>query len=67
MHKLKKINLVIIMNPCDVLSSVFSFLTRLFADVLNDIAMFMEILAPYSPAFFTLIVCTAGIFKVKHT
>ncbi|TMS15364.1 RUS1 family protein C16orf58-like protein [Larimichthys crocea] len=36
---------------------------RLFADVLNDIAMFMEILAPYSPAFFTLIVCTAGIFK----
>ncbi|CAJ1076333.1 RUS1 family protein C16orf58 homolog [Xyrichtys novacula] len=36
---------------------------RLFADVLNDIAMFMEILAPYFPPFFTLIVCTAGIFK----
>ncbi|XP_035511530.1 RUS1 family protein C16orf58 homolog [Morone saxatilis] len=36
---------------------------RLFADVLNDTAMFMEILAPYFPAFFTLIVCTAGIFK----
>lgn len=36
---------------------------RLFADVLNDIAMFMEILAPYFPAFFTLIVCTAGVFK----
>lgn len=36
---------------------------RLFADVLNDIAMFMEILAPYFPAFFTLILCTAGIFK----
>ncbi|XP_075998962.1 RUS family member 1 isoform X2 [Genypterus blacodes] len=36
---------------------------RLFADVLNDIAMFMEILAPYFPVFFTLIVCTAGIFK----
>ncbi|XP_045891902.1 RUS1 family protein C16orf58 homolog isoform X2 [Micropterus dolomieu] len=36
---------------------------RLFADVLNDIAMFMEILAPFSPACFTLIVCTAGIFK----
>lgn len=27
--------------------------------------MFMEILAPYFPACFTLIVCTAGIFKVK--
>ncbi|KAK2833073.1 hypothetical protein Q5P01_016962 [Channa striata] len=36
---------------------------RLFADVLNDIAMFMEILAPYFPPCFTLIVCTAGIFK----
>ncbi|XP_029912758.1 RUS family member 1 [Myripristis murdjan] len=36
---------------------------RLFADVLNDVAMFMEILAPNFPACFTLIVCTAGIFK----
>ncbi|KAK5913823.1 hypothetical protein CgunFtcFv8_008315 [Champsocephalus gunnari] len=36
---------------------------RLFADVLNDIAMFMEISAPYFPAGFTLIVCTAGVFK----
>ncbi|XP_029013995.1 RUS1 family protein C16orf58 homolog [Betta splendens] len=36
---------------------------RLFADVLNDIAMFMEILAPYFPTCFTLIVCTAGVFK----
>ncbi|XP_034046722.1 RUS1 family protein C16orf58 homolog [Thalassophryne amazonica] len=36
---------------------------RLFADVLNDVAMFMEILAPYFPTSFTLIVCTAGIFK----
>ncbi|KAM6905128.1 RUS family member 1 [Xenentodon cancila] len=36
---------------------------RLFADVLNDTAMFMEILAPYFPACFTLIVCTAGVFK----
>ncbi|XP_028670774.1 RUS1 family protein C16orf58 homolog [Erpetoichthys calabaricus] len=36
---------------------------RLFADVLNDIAIFMEIVAPAFPACFTLIVCTAGIFK----
>ncbi|XP_057673052.1 RUS1 family protein C16orf58 homolog [Corythoichthys intestinalis] len=36
---------------------------RLFADILNDIAMFMEILAPFYPACFTLIVCTSGIFK----
>lgn len=38
---------------------------RLFADILNDIAMFMEILAPYFPAFFTLIMCVSGIFKVR--
>lgn len=36
---------------------------RLFADVLNDIAMFIEIAAPHFPPFFTLIVCIAGIFK----
>ncbi|XP_051904196.1 RUS1 family protein C16orf58 homolog [Hippocampus zosterae] len=36
---------------------------RLFADILNDIAMFVEILAPFFPAWFTLIVCTSGIFK----
>ncbi|KAJ8250859.1 hypothetical protein GJAV_G00214030 [Gymnothorax javanicus] len=36
---------------------------RLVADILNDIAMFMEIIAPHFPAFFTLIVCTAGVFK----
>ncbi|KAK0153743.1 RUS1 family protein C16orf58 [Merluccius polli] len=36
---------------------------RLFADVLNDFAMFMEIVAPSFPTSFTLIVCTAGIFK----
>ncbi|XP_011602569.2 RUS family member 1 [Takifugu rubripes] len=36
---------------------------RLFADILNDVAMFMEILAPYFPAFFTLVMCVSGIFK----
>lgn len=39
---------------------------RLFADILNDVAMFVEILAPNFPACFTLIVCTAGIFKVHN-
>nr|XP_049601251.1 RUS1 family protein C16orf58 homolog isoform X5 [Syngnathus scovelli] len=36
---------------------------RLFADILNDVAMFMEILAPFFPAWFTLIACTSGLFK----
>lgn len=61
----KKKGSLVIMNPFDVLYPFFLFLPRLFADVLNDIAMFMEILAPYFPACFTLIVCTAGIFKVN--
>ncbi|XP_068509447.1 RUS family member 1 isoform X3 [Syngnathus scovelli] len=32
-------------------------------DILNDVAMFMEILAPFFPAWFTLIACTSGLFK----
>ncbi|XP_030066325.1 RUS family member 1 isoform X1 [Microcaecilia unicolor] len=36
---------------------------RLFADILNDVAIFMEIVAPAFPACFTLIICTAGLFK----
>ncbi|XP_068606093.1 RUS family member 1 isoform X1 [Brachionichthys hirsutus] len=35
---------------------------RLVADVLNDVAMFMMILAPHFPACFTTIICIAGIF-----
>eukprot|EP00079_Xenopus_tropicalis_P030575 XP_012826634.1 PREDICTED: RUS1 family protein C16orf58 homolog [Xenopus tropicalis] len=36
---------------------------RLFADLLNDIAIFMEIMAPVFPSCFTLTVCAAGVFK----
>ncbi|XP_060112605.1 RUS family member 1 [Heteronotia binoei] len=36
---------------------------RLFADILNDVAILMEILAPAFPACFTLIVCISGFFK----
>ncbi|CAI9609850.1 unnamed protein product [Staurois parvus] len=37
---------------------------RLFADVLNDMAIFMEIVAPVFPSCFTLMVCTAGTLQV---
>ncbi|XP_075438463.1 RUS family member 1, partial [Ascaphus truei] len=36
---------------------------ELFADVLNDAAIFMEILAPVFPSCFTLTVCAAGVCK----
>lgn len=36
---------------------------RIFADVLNNISLFMEILAPHFPAFFTLTVCIARVFR----
>ncbi|KAM4698028.1 RUS family member 1 isoform 2-T2 [Rhinophrynus dorsalis] len=42
---------------------LFAWMKGLFADLLNDIAIFMEILAPVFPAFFTLIVCAAGVCK----
>ncbi|XP_032698596.1 RUS1 family protein C16orf58 homolog isoform X2 [Lontra canadensis] len=36
---------------------------RLFADILNDVAMFLEIMAPIYPIFFTMIVCTSNLAK----
>nr|XP_042140206.1 RUS family member 1 isoform X2 [Peromyscus maniculatus bairdii] len=36
---------------------------RLFADVLNDIAMFLEIMAPMYPIFFTMTVSTSNLAK----
>uniref|UniRef100_A0A8C6Y038 RUS family member 1 n=1 Tax=Naja naja TaxID=35670 RepID=A0A8C6Y038_NAJNA len=41
----------------------FAWSKGLFADVLNDVAIFMEIVAPAFPGCFTLIVCTSGFFK----
>uniref|UniRef100_A0A8C3S8V6 Chromosome 16 open reading frame 58 n=1 Tax=Chelydra serpentina TaxID=8475 RepID=A0A8C3S8V6_CHESE len=42
---------------------LFAWMKGLFADGLNDLAIFMEILAPAFPACFTLIICTSGFFK----
>jgi len=36
---------------------------RLFADILNDVAMFLEIMAPIYPIFFTVTVCTSNLAK----
>jgi len=43
------------------------FAVRLFADVLNDVAIFLEIIAPVFQQYFRLIVCTAGVSKVRRT
>ncbi|XP_014443175.1 RUS1 family protein C16orf58 homolog [Tupaia chinensis] len=36
---------------------------RLFADILNDVAMFLEIMAPIYPIFFTMTICTSNLAK----
>lgn len=36
---------------------------RLFADIVNDVAIFLEIVGPYFPHLFTLIVCLSGLLK----
>ncbi|XP_045399182.1 RUS family member 1 isoform X2 [Lemur catta] len=36
---------------------------RLFADILNDVAMFLEIMAPIYPICFTMTVCTSNLAK----
>ncbi|XP_067883343.1 RUS1 family protein C16orf58 homolog isoform X2 [Heterodontus francisci] len=42
---------------------LFAWMKGLFADVLNDLAIFMEIVAPVFPSIFTLVICVAGVFK----
>ncbi|XP_055993694.1 RUS family member 1 [Sorex fumeus] len=36
---------------------------RLFADCLNDVAMFLEIMAPIFPVYFTVTICTSNLAK----
>ncbi|XP_017504188.1 RUS family member 1 isoform X1 [Manis javanica] len=36
---------------------------RLFADILNDVAMFLEIMAPIYPVCFTMTICTSNLAK----
>lgn len=43
------------------------FHDRLFADITNDIAIFLEILAPYLGIYFTAVVCVAGVAKVRNS
>lgn len=38
---------------------------RLIADILNDLANFLELLAPLFPSFFLPIVCSASVSKVR--
>ena len=57
-----KVQFQLIKFPYHITSTVCC---RLFADILNDMAIFMEILAPSFPWMFTPIVCTAGVCKVS--
>ena len=41
--------------------------SRLFADILNDFAIFLEIIAPSFDAYFRYVVCVAGVCKVRGT
>ncbi|GAB1292767.1 RUS family member 1 [Apodemus speciosus] len=42
---------------------IFAWWKGLFADVLNDIAMFLELMAPMYPIFFTVTVSTSNLAK----
>ena len=37
---------------------------RIFADVLNDVAIFIELIAPSFPSAFVPLVCLSSLFKV---
>jgi hypothetical protein len=36
---------------------------RLMADILNDLAMTIELLSPFAPSFFLSMICTASVLK----
>jgi len=36
---------------------------RLFADLINDIAIFIDLLSPYFTYYFTFLQCISGVFK----
>lgn len=36
---------------------------RLFADIINDIATFLELMGPHFPSIFTFIMCVSGLLK----
>jgi hypothetical protein len=36
---------------------------RLFADVINDMAIFIDLLSPYFPNYFTFMQCVSGVSK----
>uniref|UniRef100_A0ABI7Y6F3 RUS family member 1 n=1 Tax=Felis catus TaxID=9685 RepID=A0ABI7Y6F3_FELCA len=42
---------------------IFAWWKGLFADILNDVAMFLEIMAPIYPIFFTITICTSNLAK----
>ena len=50
---------------CSLCRCKWLCVVRLFADVLNDVAIFLEIVAPVFQQYFRLIVCTAGVSKVS--
>lgn len=45
-------------------ASLDTYHIRLVADVLNDLATFLELLAPHFPYFFLLFICAASVSKV---
>lgn len=49
--------------PASYLTTIL-LLYRLVADILNDVATFLELLAPLFPTLFLYIVCVASISKV---
>ena len=42
------------------------FIYRLFADIINDAAIFLEIMGPHFPDIFTFIICVSGVLKVSY-
>ena len=50
----------------EFLDSFFFFLPcRLFADIMNDAAMCIELFSVFFPQYFVIIACVSSLFKVR--
>ena len=50
----------------NILSKLLNHTYRMVADILNDVATLMELLAPLFPAIFLYIICIASVSKVDY-
>lgn len=64
-HSIRLINVNAVITHTHTLSLSVPLSCRLVADILNDIAICIEIMTPFFPSIFLLLACIASVTKVR--